>query len=181
MTEPARVWPRSSTYMLWLFSLGFLWNSKQWEGVSLTLLPVCGTLLLLLGCLIQPSYEGLYIVLFPHVVPSSVDIPRGLLFSEWKWRDGGSSGEGMLVGRTAGGAVVVRMREEYLNDRKIIIWDKKKWKEKRKKGSSKLHLLWENEALTCVLEPWEMQEKRKTEVRMNHVSFFNIKRSKNKC
>jgi hypothetical protein len=44
--EACRVWLRSSTYMFWLRSLVFVGQL----GLSLTLLPACGALFLLLGC-----------------------------------------------------------------------------------------------------------------------------------
>lgn len=57
--------------MLWLASLGLLWESQEWEqGLSLTLLPVLATLFLLLGCLVQPRRKHwitLLIVVSHHV------------------------------------------------------------------------------------------------------------------
>lgn len=64
----------------------FLWiwvfASFQTVGIGLPviLLSILGTLSLP-GCIIQPTYEGLSLVLLHIVLKSSVDIPGGLLFS----------------------------------------------------------------------------------------------------
>lgn len=68
--------------------------TKMGSGVSLTLLPAPGSLFLLLGCHVQPCYEGLFPVLLYLVRPVLVDIPgRSALFylkgNRRSWPGGG--------------------------------------------------------------------------------------------
>lgn len=75
-------------------------------GVSLTLLPVLGTLSLLLGCLIQPWYEGLCLDLFyrvmsiPHYFPW--DSYTSLRGNEKSKDLGGRRSGGGATGRSGG-------------------------------------------------------------------------------
>jgi hypothetical protein len=78
--EPLWVCTRSSTYMegylIWTFH-----RTPNWEWGFLTLLPDQGTLLLLLGCLVQPLYEALWLVLLHLLVLCSVgSLVRPALF-----------------------------------------------------------------------------------------------------
>lgn len=62
--------------------------------MSLTLLSTHGTFFSLSGCLIQFLHEGLCLVLLHLVTLSLVKSLGSLLFSEGKWRNSGSGGEG---------------------------------------------------------------------------------------
>jgi hypothetical protein len=91
ITEPAWVYTRSSAYLLSLVLLrDFL---KVEMGSFLTLLLPPGTFFLLLGCFIQPSYEGLGLVLFCFVLLCLVDKPERPIFSRRKREEGKSQGE----------------------------------------------------------------------------------------
>lgn len=100
--------------MLLFFSLGFLLGSKQMQdGMSLILLPSCGTYSFLLDYVTQPHYEGICLVLWHLVMPGSIDITGRLLFSEREQRSDGSGEE--EKGRLEGEEAAVRMycmREE---------------------------------------------------------------------
>lgn len=64
------------------------------EGVSLTLLPILRTLCLLLGCLVQPGNENLYLVLLCLVMLALLISLGHLLLSEEKQRSSGSGDQG---------------------------------------------------------------------------------------
>lgn len=63
ITEPARVYSRPSDICCCSLACGFCGNPNSGCGVSLTILPIHGTLFLLLSFLFQRCYEGLYLVL----------------------------------------------------------------------------------------------------------------------
>lgn len=74
-------------------------------GVSLTLLPILGTLLLLLGCFVQLGYEAFCLVLFyPVWLLCFGDLL--LLYGKWKGADLGVSGGRKLQGVVGGKTVV---------------------------------------------------------------------------
>ena len=110
-----------SEYMLWLI----VWclcetPNRESSCVSLTLLPVHGTHFLLLGCLVQPRYEGFvlsYCILFGCIVLFGGCLLETCSFlkkKQSKMHPWEKEGEGYLEGME-GGETVVRMyymREE---------------------------------------------------------------------
>lgn len=66
-------------------------TSNRWSRGSFWLLSVCGTLFLLLGCLIQPWPENVCLVLLQFVMPYLLDVPERptLFWGEVKWVDPG--------------------------------------------------------------------------------------------
>lgn len=83
-------------YLVFFFFFeGFL---KMGVVVSLTLLPDYGTFFLLLGFLIQPLYEVLFLVLLHLVMLCLFNIPGSPAFFEGTWWKSGSGGDRKLVG-----------------------------------------------------------------------------------
>ena len=88
-------------------------------GLSLTILPVFGTLLLPLGCLIQSLYERRCLILLKSDIPCQICLISlgDLSFSEGKWKRSGSVDTGKRGGRGNFSRDVIyeRKRSYFLN------------------------------------------------------------------